>query len=484
MDAAQHTEPDHSRVRAVRETVAAGADEMLAGLVEWLRIPSISGDPAHHDDVRRSAEHLANALRETGFPTVEVWETAGLPAVFAEWRSEDPDAPTALVYGHHDVQPVTPLDLWQHPPFEPTVVGERLFARGAADDKGQVWFHTLGVRAHLAATRRTSPAVHLKLIVEGEEESGSPNFAALLAANAERLACDVVVVSDTGMWSRETPTVCTGMRGMTDGQVDFHGPSGDVHSGSFGGAIRNPITEMCRVFAAMHDGDGHVAIPGFYDGVGELTDQERALVARLPFDESAWLANARSTVPAGEAGFSTLERVWARPTAELNGIWGGYTDAGHKTIVPAEGHAKISFRLVAGQDPLDIQDKVRVWLADVVPTGITWDLTWYGDGVRPCLTPLDHPALAAVTRAMATAFDTEVLYTREGGSGPEADLQDATGAPVVFLGISLPSDGWHAPNEKVEIPLLAKGSEAAAHLWSELAVALRPAASTADSSPA
>ena len=459
-------------VTAVRDAVAAGAEEMVAGLVEWLRIPSVSGDPAHRDDVRRSAEHLAQALRDAGFPTVEVWETAGLPAVFAEWPSDDPAAPTALVYGHHDVQPVTPLDLWQHPPFEPTVVGDRLHARGAADDKGQVWFHTLGVRAHLAATGRTSPAVNLKMLVEGEEESGSPNFAALLATRADRLRCDVVVVSDTGMWSGETPTVCTGMRGMTDGQLDVRGPTGDVHSGSFGGAIRNPLTELCRVLAALHDEDGHVTIDGFYDGVVELTDAERELIARLPFVESAWLANARSSVPYGEQGFSTLERVWARPTAEVNGIWGGYTGLGHKTIVPSEGHAKVSFRLVAGQQPEVVRDQFEAWLRSVVPVGIEWRMHWEGPGVRPCLTPLDHPALGAVTRAMSQAFDTDVLYTREGGSGPEADLQDVTGAPVVFLGISLPDDGWHAPNEKVEIPMLRKGAEAAAHLWRELAETL------------
>jgi acetylornithine deacetylase/succinyl-diaminopimelate desuccinylase-like protein len=462
---------DH-RVAAVRAAVAAGADDMLAGLVEWLRIPSISGDPANKDEVRASAEYLRDALLRLGFPTAEVWETAGLPAVFAEWASDDADAPTVLVYGHHDVQPVTPLELWEHPPFEPTVVGERLHARGAADDKGQVWFHTLGVSAHLAATGRTSPAVNLKLVVEGEEESGSPNFAALLAERKDRVAADVVVVSDTGMWSREAPTVCVGMRGMTDGQVDFRGPTGDVHSGSFGGAIRNPLTEMARVLAAMHDADGHVRIDGFYDGVLDLTDDERALIAKLPFDEKAWLANARSETAYGEKGFTTLERVWARPTAEVNGIWGGYTGEGHKTIVASEGHAKVSFRLVAGQEPGDIQRKFETWLGRLVPDGIEWSMRWYGPGVRPCLTPLDHPALEAVTRAMSTAFGTQVLYTREGGSGPEADLQDATGAPVVFLGVSLPDDGWHAPNEKVEIPLLAKGAEAAALLWDELARSL------------
>jgi acetylornithine deacetylase/succinyl-diaminopimelate desuccinylase-like protein len=457
------------QVRRVRAAVESGAQSFLRELTEWLRIPSISGDPANAGDVRRSAEFLAQALRDAGFPTVEVWETPGHPAVFAEWPSEDAAAPTALVYGHHDVQPVTPLELWEHPPFEPTVVGERLHARGAADDKGQVFFHTLGVRAHLAATGRTSPAVNLKIVVEGEEESGSPHFAALLKEHRDRLACDVVVVSDTGMWSREAPTVCTGMRGMADGQVDFSGPSGDVHSGSFGGAIANPLTEMCRVLGSMHDLDGHVAIDGFYDDVVELSDQERALIAKLPYDESTWLGNARSTTAYGEKGFSTLERVWARPTAEINGIWGGYTGAGHKTIVPSDAHAKVSFRLVAGQDPLDIQAKFEAWLAKVVPTGIEWRMHWYGAGVRPCLTPLDHPALESVTRAMATAFGTEILYTREGGSGPEADLQDVLEAPVVFLGVSLPDDGWHAPNEKVEIPLLLKGAEAAAHLWDDLA---------------
>jgi acetylornithine deacetylase/succinyl-diaminopimelate desuccinylase-like protein len=236
--------------------------------------------------------------------------------------------------------------------------------------------------------------------------------------------------------------------------------------------VRNPLTELARVVAALHDENGHVTIDGFYDGVVELTDAERALFAKLPYDEAEWLANARSTTPYGEQGFTTLERVWARPTAEINGIWGGYTGAGHKTIVPSEAHAKVSFRLVAGQDPLDIQAKFRDWLGRVVPQGIEWDVEFYGPGVRPCLTPLDHPALEAVTRAMATAFDTDILYTREGGSGPEADLQDVLEAPVVFLGVSLPDDGWHAPNEKVEIPLLLRGAEAAAHLWDEMAARL------------
>jgi len=462
----------------IREFVEGNAAEFFTELKEWLRIPSISGDPDRVADVRASAEWLAARLRTVGFPTVEVWETGGgkgLPAVFAEWPSDSPSAPTVAVYGHHDVQPVTPLELWQTGPFEPTERDGRLYARGAADDKGQVFFHTLGLKAHLAATGRTAPAVNLKLIVEGEEESGSPNFPELLRAHADRLACDVVVVSDTGMWAKDTPTSCTGMRGLIAAQVDFTGPSGDVHSGSFGGAIANPITELVRVLAQLHDGSRTVTIPGFYDGIVELTDTDRELIAKLPFDEQTWLGNAKSTAAVGEAGYSTLERVWARPTAEINGIFGGHTGPGSKTIVPSEAHAKLSFRLVAGQEPGAIAKAFEAWLAERVPAGITASVHFEGEGVRPCLTPLDHPALQSVSRALGRAFaqdpasPREILYTREGGSGPEADLQDVLGAPVVFLGISLPDDGWHGPNEKVDLDLLLKGAEAAAHLWADLA---------------
>ena len=464
---------------AVRAFIAHEASAFVEDLKAWLRIPSVSGDPERIGDVRTSAAWLAATFRAAGFPTVEVWETgsgAGLPAVFAEWPSGDPDAPTVTVYGHHDVQPVTPLELWRDGPFEPAEHDGRLYARGAADDKGQVFFHLLGLRAHLAATGRTAPAVNLKLIVEGEEESGSPNFPALLRDRADRLACDVVVVSDTSMWSKDTPTACTAMRGLLAVQVDLRGPADDVHSGSFGGAIPNPVTELVRILGGLHDPARRVALPGFYDGIVELSDTDRQLIAKLPFDEEEWLRNAKSAAAAGEAGYSTLERVWARPTAEVNGIWGGHTGPGSKTIVPAEAHAKLSFRLVAGQEPARVRESFEDWLAARVPAGITYATSYEGDGVRPCLTPLDHPALQSVTRAMGRAFAAEpggepreILYTREGGSGPEADLQDVLGAPVVFLGISLPDDGWHGPNEKVDLDLLLKGAEAAAYLWEDFA---------------
>ncbi|MFF5974281.1 dipeptidase [Streptomyces sp. NPDC012769] len=472
-DSAVH--PAGTETETVRAYIERHRSAFLDDLAEWLRIPSVSGQPERAGDVRRSAAWLVAALKETGFPTAEVWETDGAPAVFAEWPSDDPDAPTVLVYGHHDVQPAAREDGWHTDPFEPVVVDGRMYARGAADDKGQVFFHTLGVRAHLAATGRTAPAVHLKLLVEGEEESGSTHFRALVEKQAARLATDVVIVSDTGMWSETTPTVCTGMRGVADCEIDLFGPDQDIHSGSFGGAVPNPATVAGRIVAALHDADERVAIPGFYEGVTELSATERALVAELPFDEDAWLATARSHGTLGERGYSTLERVWARPTAEVNGIGGGYQGPGGKTIVPASAHLKLSFRLVAGQDPDRIETAVRDWLAGLVPAGIRYEIV-FGAPTRPCLTPLDHPALKAVAGAMSRAFDgAKVRYTREGGSGPAADLQDVLGAPVLFLGISVPSDGWHAPNEKIELDLLMKGVETTAHLWGDLPTALHDA---------
>lgn len=458
---------------AVRAHIADRRTAFLDDLAAWLRIPSVSADPAHAPDVRRSAEWLAGKLTGTGFPVVEIWETPGAPAVFAEWPGDDPAAPTVLVYGHHDVQPADRADGWHSEPFEPEIRDGRLYARGAADDKGQVLFHTLGVEAHLAATGRTAPAVHLKLLVEGEEESGSPHFPELVRSRADRLACDAAIVSDTGMWSADTPTVCTGMRGLTDCQIDLHGPDQDIHSGSFGGAVPNPATEAARLAASLHDADRRVAVPGFYDGVAELSAQERALFAELPFDEEAWLRTAHSHAALGESGHSTLERIWARPTAEVNGIGGGYQGPGGKTIVPASARLKLSFRLVAGQDTDDVQRRVREWAAARLPDGIRHEVTFWG-ATRPCLTPLDHPALRSVVRSMERAFEKPVRFTREGGSGPAADLQDVLRVPVLFLGVSIPSDGWHAPNEKVELELLARGVETAAYLWDDLAAHWTP----------
>ena len=470
-----------------RSYIEANASGFFGALKEWLAIPSISADPARRDDVRRSAEWLAAHLRKTGFPITEIWETGsasdggtgsgesagtGRPAVFAEWPADDPAAPVVLVYGHHDVQPVEPLEEWRSPPFEPAERDGRLLGRGASDDKGQVLFHALGVRANLAASGRGAPPVTIKLLIEGEEESGSPHFAGLLRRERARLDCDVIVVSDTTMWSEEVPSMCTGMRGLLDAQIDLTGPARDLHSGSFGGAVPNPLHALAALLAGLHDDAGRVTLPRFYDKVLPLSDEERELFARLPFAENAWLADAGdSRVASGEEGYTTLERIWARPTAEINGIWGGHTGPGTKTIIPREAHAKLSFRLVADQEPADIAAALREYVADRTPPGIEATVTFGGPGVRPSASPVGSPVVRAARSAMARAFGREILFTREGGSGPEADLADILGAPLVFVAVGLDSDRIHAPNEKVEMGLLLKGAEAAAYLWDELASA-------------
>jgi acetylornithine deacetylase/succinyl-diaminopimelate desuccinylase-like protein len=455
---------------AEREYVTAHRHELLADLDQWLRIPGISAQPEHHADVHRSADWFAAAARATGFPTVEIWPTAGLPTVYAEWPADEAAAPTVLVYGHHDVQPVDPVELWNTDPFDPSIDGDILRARGSSDDKGQLLFHLLGLRAHLAATGRSTPAVTVKFLIEGEEESGSPNFEALLAERRDRLGCDVVVITDTGMIAADKPSTVTGMRGLVVCTVAFHGPDLDLHSGVFGGAVPNPATGIARLAAALHDAEGRVAVPGFYDDVLTLTEQERELFARVPHDDAEFLAVAKSRALAGEAGFSTLERLGARPTAEINGIGGGYQGAGGKTIVPSDAFVKLSFRLVANQDPRAITAAVAEFVAAHTPAGITATIDWEGDGVAPCLVPLGTPAYGALTDAISQAFDgLPVLPTREGGSGPEAAIQSVLGAPLVFLGVGLPDDQIHAPNEKVNLSMLYKGAEAAALLWSGLA---------------
>lgn len=440
----------------------------MAGLVEWVAIPSIGVDPEHHVDVRRSAEWLADRLRGDGWPEVEVWDHGpALPAVFACWPAEDPDAPTVLVYGHHDVQPVDPVQRWHHPPFEPVISGDELWGRGASDDKGQVLMHLLAVRAHLAATGRNAPGVTLKLFVEGEEESGSPHLRKLLEDHREQLACDLVVFTDTALHERDAPTVTTGQRGVLAAEITFSGGTDDVHSGRAGGAIPNPATALAKLVAALHDDNGRIQLEGFYDDVREPSAKEREDYAALPFDERKWLAGNGGGAQAthGEPGYTTLERIWVRPTAEVNGIHGGYTGPGFKTIIPATATAKISFRLVPDQLPERTRDQVKEFVAQHTPAGIRAEVSFRGEGVPPYAISPDDPANATVKEALELAFDQPVRFARAGGSGPAAVLQAWLGVPLVYLGATLPDDRVHAPNERVVLPLLLRGAEAAAHLW-------------------
>ncbi|WP_329787675.1 M20/M25/M40 family metallo-hydrolase [Lentzea sp. DG1S-22] len=457
-----------------RAAVAALTDSFVARLCEWVRIPSIGVDPRHHADVHESAEWLRDRLREDGWPEVEVWDHGpALPAVFACWPAEDPQAPTVLVYGHHDVQPVDPVERWDHPPFEPVISGDELLGRGASDDKGQVAMHLLGLKAHLAATGRSAPAVTLKLFVEGEEESGSPHLRKLLEDHEDQLSCDLVVFTDTALHERDAPTVNTGQRGVLGAEVTFFGGTDDVHSGRAGGAIPNPATALAKLVAALHDDDHRIRLEGFYDDVREPTAQEREDYASLPFDEERWLANNGGGAQAtqGEPGYTTLERIWVRPTAEVNGISGGYTGPGFKTIIPASATAKISFRLVPDQHPDKVAAQLREFVREHTPRGIRSEVVLRGEGVPPYAIRPDDPANEAVVEAMSLAFDEPVRFARAGGSGPAALLQALAGVPLVYLGATLPDDRVHAPNERVVVPLLLKGAEAAAHLWRILAQA-------------
>jgi acetylornithine deacetylase/succinyl-diaminopimelate desuccinylase-like protein len=444
----------------------AERDRILATLRDWVRIPSISSAPEHAPDVRRSAEVCAGLLADAGLEHVEVLDRHGAPAVVADWRHAGPEAPTFVVYGHHDVQPVDPLALWETPPFEPTVVDGELRGRGTVDDKGQVLFEIEAVRGLLAAEGRLP--VNLVFLVEGEEEVGSPSIGSLLTAQAERLRCDAVVVSDTTMVSPGVPSTCVGMRGLVAFDLALRTGTGDLHSGLFGGAVPNPAHHLARLVAGLHDDAGRVTLPGFYDRVRPLTEAEAASLTAVPFDEAAWMRTAGVRRLEGEAGRSTLERIGTRPTAEVTGIGVGYTGEGIKTIVPAAGHAKVTFRLVADQDPVEVTESFRRWVEERVPEGVEVVLTPHG-AVAPALTPVEHPAVGALGRAIETVWGRPPLFTREGGSGPEEALGRLLGAPVLFLGVGLPDDRFHAPNERLVLDQFERGLLAAGELWHELA---------------
>ncbi len=452
----------------LEDWVEGERDRIMATLFDWLRIPSISAHPDHAGDVRRSADFTAGLLADAGLEHVEVLGTAagaGLPSVYADHLHAGPDAPTVLVYGHHDVQPVDPLEEWTSPPFEPVLVDGELRARGAIDDKGQTLFQIEAVRGLLAGG---GLPVNVRFLVEGEEEVGSPNFEALLEAERGRLGCDVVVVSDTDMWAPDVPSVCVGMRGLIAYSVALRTAKADLHSGLFGGAVPNPAHHIARIVAALHDAGGRVAVPGFYDRVRPLTDAEEASMATIPIDEDAWKETAGVRRLEGEAGRSVLERIWTRPTCDVVGIAVGYAGAGVKTIVAAQGRFTATFRLVPDQTPDEVGTAFEAWVRDQVPEGIDVEITRMG-GVAPALTPVDHPAMAGLCRAVERVWGKAPLFTRIGGSGPEEALGRILAAPVLYLGVALPDDRFHAPNERMVMDQFWKGLLAAGELFGELA---------------
>jgi acetylornithine deacetylase/succinyl-diaminopimelate desuccinylase-like protein len=460
--------------QAVHDYLHDAADALLDDLAAWVRIPSVSADPAHERDVTRSARWLQAHLLETGFPQVEEWDTDGVQAVFAHWPAEDPNAPTVLVYSHHDVRAVKDQEWQEVAPFEPALRQGRMYGRGASDAKGQVLAHIWALRAHLEAIGRSAPAVTLKYLIEGEEEIGSPHLSDLVRSHADRLTADVVIVSDTMLWSLEEAAVCTGVRGSVNAHLELRGPRRDIHSGVVAGAAPNPLTEICRLAGLLHDDQWRITLPGFYDPVAKPSDEERRGMAAITFDTDEWLERTRSRSVQGEAGYSVLERVWTRPAAEVVTLLGGDPDDPARGVIPAVASADITLRLVPDQRADDVMRQLRHWVAEHIRDGYEYEVTTSTTNQDPYVTPADHPALSALEDAMSRTVQRPALRIRNGGGAPAALLAETVDAPVLFYGTGLPEDHWHDSDEKVEVKALLQGAETLAYLLEDLPDRLHP----------
>jgi acetylornithine deacetylase/succinyl-diaminopimelate desuccinylase-like protein len=447
-------------------------DIHLEQLKELLRFPSISALSEHKADVRACAEWIARHAESIGFENVELMPTKGNPVVYADWLHAE-GKPTVLVYGHYDVQPVDPLPLWQTPPFEPDIRDGKIYARGASDDKGQVFMHLKSFEA-LLKTTGTLP-VNVKLCIEGEEEIGSAHLPEFLEQHAEKFRADVLVISDTPILGPNQPAICYGLRGLAAVQIDVKGTNGDLHSGLYGGAVQNAVHALVELLSTMHDKEGRVTIPGFYDDVVELTTEEREAFRALNQDETKLAEALGVTTLFGEPGYSALERTWARPTLEINGIYGGFQGEGTKTVIPCEAHAKITCRLVPNQDPKQIQQLIVDHVRRNTPPGVTIEVTCMDSG-RPYVTPFHHPAIQLAAKAYEAAYGVPAAFTRMGGSIPIVEVFDRLlGMPVVLMGFGLGDENFHAPNEHFSLENFDKGLRTLCHYWNGLADALKEA---------
>ena len=441
-------------------------DTAIEELKEFLRIPSVSARSEHNGDVRRAAEWVRDAAIAAGLENATIMETAGHPVVYADWTHAH-DAPTVLIYGHYDVQPAEPLELWTSPPFEPDVRDGDIYARGSVDDKGQVHLHLKGIDALMKQEGKLP--VNVKLIIEGEEEIGSPNLAGFVRENADLLACDAVVISDTPMYDYDMPSITYGLRGLAYFEVHVRGADRDLHSGMFGGAVANPINALCSLIGGMKDEKNRITLPGFYDTVRDVTPEERESLARLPYDAAEFERMIDIPATVGEEGYTDLERLWARPTLDVCGIWGGYTGEGAKTVLPSEATAKISMRLVAHQNPDDVARQLKEYLDANAPEGVTVTMTDLHGG-DPALTPTDTPVVRAGLQALRKAFGTEPFLIRNGGSIPiVTDLENILEAPVVLIGFGLPDQNAHAPDEKMNLANYHRGIRTSALFLREFA---------------
>ena len=441
-------------------------DRYLDELKALLAIPSISALPEHTADVRRCAEWCSEEMGRIGLEHVRLIETPGNPVVYGDWLGAE-GAPTILFYGHYDVQPVDPLNLWESPPFEATVRDGEIYARGAADDKGQVFMHFKAIEAHLKQNGRLP--VNLRVILEGEEEVGSANLDNFVKGHKDELAADVVVISDSTMFDRGVPSITYGLRGLVYFQIDLRGTKSDLHSGSFGGAVANPAMVLSQILAQMKDKGGRIKIPGFYDDVRALRDEERAEFKKLPFNETRYRKDLGAPKLFGESGYTTLERVWARPTFEVNGLLSGFTGEGAKTVIPAVAMAKVSMRLVPDQDPDKIAQLFEAYVAKVAPKTVETRVTRMHGG-KPWMTEFDNRFVQAAGRAIEKGFGKAPVFNREGGSIPVvATFQEILGLPSVLFGVGLPDENAHAPNEKLDLGNFHGGIIASAYLYDEVA---------------
>jgi acetylornithine deacetylase/succinyl-diaminopimelate desuccinylase-like protein len=450
------------------EYAQAHQGDNLNHLFELVRIPSISTSPEHRHDMRRAAEWLVSRMREVGLSRAETISTTGHPVAYGEWLGAGPNAPTLLIYGHYDVQPTDPDEEWTSPPFEPTIQGDMLYARGASDNKGQHYIHLAATEAFFRT--QGAPPVNLKFFIEGEEEIGSPHLGDFIREHVDMLACDAALISDTGMVEAGTPTITYGVRGMAYMEVEVRGPGRDLHSGGYGGVAHNPLQVLVEILAALHDGHGRVAIPGFYDKVRALTDDDRAEFKRIPFDEEAFRQEVGApALWSGEEGYTVLERLGARPTLELHGIRGGFVGEGQKTVIPARIVAKVSMRLVPDQDPLEVAQLFERRVRELAPPTVEVEVRTLAHAAAAVI-ERDAPAMQAAVRAYRRGFDADPVFLRSGGTLPVvAMLNSILKAPVIMMGFGLPDDNAHAPNEKLSLDNFHHGIDTSIYFMQELA---------------
>lgn len=435
--------------------ILSNQQRFLDELFSWLRIPSVSADSRHKEDVRRAALFLRDRLTEAGADHVEICETKGHPIVYGE-KNVDPKLPTILVYGHYDVQPPDPVELWNSPPFEPVVKEGKIYARGACDDKGQVYMH---VKAFEAMIRQGVLPCNVKFMVEGEEEVGSDNLGTFVKENRKKLSADIILISDTALISLDHPSITAGLRGLSYMEVEVTGPNRDLHSGVYGGAVANPINNLCQMIASLHDEDGKVTIPGFYDEVDQLSKEEREAINRAPFDLTAYKKDLGITEVKGEKGYTTLERTGIRPTLDVNGIWGGYTGEGAKTVLPSKAHAKISMRLVPDQNSGKISEMFRQHFMSIAPPGVSVKVISHHGG-EAAVTATRGKAFQAASKAFEEVWGKAPIPTRDGGSIPIVALfKKELNLDTILMGFGLDSDAIHSPNEHFGVKNFLLGIE-------------------------